>query len=384
MINNYKKGVTLLEILIVVTLLGILVSIVFTQFSSQKETQSIKNATQSTLSLIDKARTETLASLNASSYSVHFQPDKIILYQGTSAYVSGTSNAIETVNIDSPATISNVSWTNNTPVSGDFYFNRLSGLPSVTGASVTIKTSNFYQIVTISGTGFVELGSIVSRPSGTSAPVVGTSTTWSLVNTQTHIVTPGSNLLLLEISTHSWSGSSYCGSIGGSPTYNGSAMTRVLGPNWTSNNGLCQEYWYLLSPPAGSYPISMHVDTANELILAATAINISNASQTNTFGTYATNVNSWGSSVSTSVNASPTDIVLDTLTTTHESSSCVSTVNTAGQSSIWHLLNSSETDKCSYGSKLTGNASGSVTMSWTMPISTVMFLSAIPIHGATN
>lgn len=147
---TYKRGITIIEITIVVLILGVLLTVILPQFSKIKENQVIKAAVADTLSSIDKARSQTLSSLNSSEYGVHFQSDKVIIFTGK-VFSSGASSN-ETVNIISPARISNVTLGGVSSTSGDMYFNRLSGAPSTTG-TVTISSTSFSKTVTISATG---------------------------------------------------------------------------------------------------------------------------------------------------------------------------------------------------------------------------------------
>jgi len=62
-----------------------------------------------------------------------FNPIKFIIFQGTS-YTGGNAN--ETVNIVTPARISNVTLGGVSGSSGDVYFNRLSGYPALPGLSL--------------------------------------------------------------------------------------------------------------------------------------------------------------------------------------------------------------------------------------------------------
>src|SRR3989338_6528763 len=147
MINRYKQGITTVELLIVIVVLGIIFSIVFPQFSKIKENQVLKNGVADVLSSINKARSQTLSSLNSSEYGVHFQSDRVIIFKGTS-FDSGAGDN-ETINIISPATISTI-----TILGGgeDIYFNRFSGTPSTTG-SVAVSSANFSKTIVISATG---------------------------------------------------------------------------------------------------------------------------------------------------------------------------------------------------------------------------------------
>jgi len=144
---NFKKGFTVIELLIVIAVLGIILSIVLPQFSKIKENQVLKNGVADVLSSINKARSQTLSSLNSSEYGVHFQSDRVIIFKGTS-FDSGAGDN-ETINIISPATISTI-----TILGGgeDIYFNRLSGTPSTTG-SVVVSSANFSKTIVISATG---------------------------------------------------------------------------------------------------------------------------------------------------------------------------------------------------------------------------------------
>ncbi|MFA6520176.1 MAG: hypothetical protein WCT44_01060 [Candidatus Paceibacterota bacterium] len=148
--NFYKKGITALEFLLVIAILGILFTIVIPQFSRIKENQVLKSTIGDVVSSLNKARTKTLASVSSSSYGVHLQSDKVIIFKGT-VFSSGDSNN-ETINITSPATISNVTLAGTSSSSGDVYFNRLSGAPNKTG-TVTISTPSFSKIITLSATG---------------------------------------------------------------------------------------------------------------------------------------------------------------------------------------------------------------------------------------
>lgn len=148
--NFYKKGITALELLIILAIIGILVSIVFFQFSKSREQQVVKSAISDTLSSINKARSQTLSSLNSSEYGIHFQSDKVIIFKGT-IFTAGASGN-ETINIISPAIISDVTLGGVSASSGDVYFNRLYGVPSKTGM-ITISSSSLSKIINISATG---------------------------------------------------------------------------------------------------------------------------------------------------------------------------------------------------------------------------------------
>ena len=151
MINRYKQGITVIELLIVIAVLGIIFSIIIPQFSKTRELQVLKSAVSDVMSSLNKAQSRTLASVDSSSYGVHFQVDKVIIFKGI-IFVADVSDN-ETINIISPATISTIALAGG---GANLFFNRLSGAPSVTG-SIVVSSTNFIKTITISSTGTVSV-----------------------------------------------------------------------------------------------------------------------------------------------------------------------------------------------------------------------------------
>lgn len=142
----FYKGISIIEILVIFASIGILVAIVVPQFSKIREGQVLKTAVVDILSTINKARSKTLASVDSSSYGVHFQSDKVIIFKGVVFSAVDPNNEI--INITSPASISNVTLGGVSGDSGDFYFNRIYGAPNTTG-TITISTVSSSRIITI-------------------------------------------------------------------------------------------------------------------------------------------------------------------------------------------------------------------------------------------
>ncbi len=147
MTNFYKKGISVVELLVVIAGIGMLVAIVLPQFSKIRENQVLKSGVQDILSSLDKARSQTLASLNSSAYGVHFQADKIIIFKGIDFSTRDTTKD-EIINIITPAVVSS----GTLAVPANIYFNRLSGSPSTNG-TVIISTTNYSKTITIWATG---------------------------------------------------------------------------------------------------------------------------------------------------------------------------------------------------------------------------------------
>lgn len=147
----YQKGISIIEVTIVLAIIGVLTLVVVPQFYKIRENQVVKSAVEEVLSALGKARSQTLASLNSSEYGIHFQPDRVIIFRGRVFSSSALDNEI--IILTTPATISNISLTGEI---SDIYFNRLSGMPSVFG-SVTVSSANYSKVLNISATGNISL-----------------------------------------------------------------------------------------------------------------------------------------------------------------------------------------------------------------------------------
>ena len=150
--NFNQKGITLLEILIAIAVVGILAVTVLPGFSKIKKIQVLKSATEDIVSVIGEARSKTLASLDSSIYGVHFETNKVIIFKGTSYSVDSVDN--QTTDLISPATISSINLSNS---GVNLYFNRLSGLPNTSGTVSVSVPDLTAKTITISATGFASV-----------------------------------------------------------------------------------------------------------------------------------------------------------------------------------------------------------------------------------
>lgn len=148
--NFYTKGLSLLEAIIVLAILALMLAVVMPQFGKSRETQVLNTAVGDILSAVSQARAQTLASVDSSSYGVRFEADEVIIFKGTNFSANDPDN--QNINIVSPAGITNVTLAGVSGTSGDFYFSRLSGVPSKSG-TITIASPNFSKIITITATG---------------------------------------------------------------------------------------------------------------------------------------------------------------------------------------------------------------------------------------
>jgi prepilin-type N-terminal cleavage/methylation domain-containing protein len=137
-----KKGVTLTEIVVVVAILGFIVAITFQSFTSYRTASSVEKVAGQVAALVNEARSLTLASKEDTTYGVHFEASKVVMFAGDTYSSSSAQNV--TVNLGGGVTASAIELTGG---GSEVVFNRLDGTArysgtttlSVSGASTTKK-----------------------------------------------------------------------------------------------------------------------------------------------------------------------------------------------------------------------------------------------------
>ena len=150
--NNYKKGFTLVEVLIVLGILAILSVIIFSTFIEFRKNQALVMDTDTVVEVLRQARNQTLLSKASSVYGVHFTSSKITLFTGENYVENTATNQDFTLNsTDTILTISIV------PAGVDVVFNRLTG-ETVNSGTITVSLSGGLKskTVTIYKTGLIE------------------------------------------------------------------------------------------------------------------------------------------------------------------------------------------------------------------------------------
>jgi type II secretory pathway pseudopilin PulG len=149
-----KSGITALELLITTSIVALLLVTVLPQFKKMQENSLLNNSTENVISALNKARSQSLASLGGLKYGVRFAANSIIIFkcENTSLCPSNTTTTTETINILTPAKIYPI------PSPSEFYFERLSGKPSAAGSVVVIIEGSIpsnSKTITISSTGAI-------------------------------------------------------------------------------------------------------------------------------------------------------------------------------------------------------------------------------------
>lgn len=135
-ISNFalnRKGFTLVEFLITLSILVVLTTIIFIPMSALRNSKALQITAEDILSLLDEARSGTLSAKDSYAYGTHFESSRVVLFRGTAYSSSDPSN--KTVDIDGAVEISNISLAGG---GQDALFQRLTGKTSQSG-TITIR-----------------------------------------------------------------------------------------------------------------------------------------------------------------------------------------------------------------------------------------------------
>lgn len=153
--KNYKKGFGVVEILIVLAILALMSTVVLPPLYNFKNQQVLKNTTEDIITLINKARMETLASKNSHYYSVHFASDRAVLF--TDGVFNQNDSTNYSVIFDNSVSIPSTGGINLSGGGSDLIFNRLTGDTDQNGTIVLQLNSDtsIKKTITIRKTGIV-------------------------------------------------------------------------------------------------------------------------------------------------------------------------------------------------------------------------------------
>ena len=138
-----ERGMTLIEILLVLAILGILALVAVVNFAGKREQVTLRTGTEAVYFALEQAKADALAGKGGEPQGVKFNSDSFVRFSGAS-YSGGASENL-TTKINDILTIS-------TTLSGDetIIFSRLTGSTGGT-ATVTVAVSDdvsvFEQIV---------------------------------------------------------------------------------------------------------------------------------------------------------------------------------------------------------------------------------------------
>ena len=148
--NKSSRGFSVAELVVVLAVIVFIAALSATSFVNLNKTQAADKAAILAISVLDEARSLTLASKGASQYGVHFEDSKIVLFTGTTYSSSDSTNQINSLN--SLVVTSAISLSGG---GSEVIFDRLSGTTAQYG-SVTFSVKSDTTItktVTIYSTG---------------------------------------------------------------------------------------------------------------------------------------------------------------------------------------------------------------------------------------
>lgn len=145
------RGFTLVEILMVVTLVGIVTALLMQGFSRYAYRQSFEQFVSEVQDETVEARAQTMASLNNTTYGVYVGTDTIEFFPGSAPVVGDAANTIIAIPAQVTVTASFSSGNQYTT------FKRLTGESTATGTIEFVDTRTVAtSTITISAAGLVE------------------------------------------------------------------------------------------------------------------------------------------------------------------------------------------------------------------------------------
>lgn len=117
-----KRGVSLLEILVVIAIFSVIAVVGIAAFSSYRQRIDISSVSENTASYVSEARAKTLSSKNEMQYGVHFETGKVVLFSGATYNSADSTNVVYT--LPSTVEISSIALAG---AAVDLVFQRLTG-----------------------------------------------------------------------------------------------------------------------------------------------------------------------------------------------------------------------------------------------------------------
>jgi len=148
-----ERGFTLVEILISIAVLIVISFGIFRVFNSFDENQALQKDAAKVISVLEKARQQTLFSRDSSQYGVHFNINQVVLFKGDFYSSSDEDNVRTTLHSKV-----NISSKNLSGGGDEVVFERLSGETNQ-GGTITLQNrldASKAIVVTIEGTGLIK------------------------------------------------------------------------------------------------------------------------------------------------------------------------------------------------------------------------------------
>ena len=155
MYKKNNKGITLIEIIFVIAITITIISIITLNLSDFKKNRTLTNTTSEIISLINKARNNTISSLNSNNYGVHFDSDQVVLFSGNTYNSNAADN--EVILFESSVEIASSGGLNLNGGGSNMIFEKITGETNNYGTiTVRVKSdNNQYKIINVNKLGVV-------------------------------------------------------------------------------------------------------------------------------------------------------------------------------------------------------------------------------------
>lgn len=149
---SLKKGFTLTELLMVVSIIAVLATIIILSFSNFRNSSALQTTSEDVVSILNKARSNTIASKDGYQYGVHFSTNDVTLFRGASFVFGDTNNEVRT--LDTAVEVASTAFNGG---GSDVVFQKLTGKTSNYGTATlhVMSDSSKTAVISIGETGVV-------------------------------------------------------------------------------------------------------------------------------------------------------------------------------------------------------------------------------------
>ena len=88
--NKHSRGFTMIEMLVVIVIMSVLASVILPSLLNFRRSSLLNTETQEVVTLVNRARLLSVSSKNDERFGVHFEPSKLVLFQGAT-YTDGVA-----------------------------------------------------------------------------------------------------------------------------------------------------------------------------------------------------------------------------------------------------------------------------------------------------
>ncbi|OHA84332.1 MAG: hypothetical protein A2937_01170 [Candidatus Yonathbacteria bacterium RIFCSPLOWO2_01_FULL_47_33b] len=142
---SFQKGFTILELLMVISIIAVLAAIIMLSFTSFRNSSALQTTSENTISILNKARSNTIGSKDGYQYGVHFGTNDATLFRGATFVVGDSSNEIYALDV-----AVQVSATSFTGGGSEVLFQKFTGKTDQYGTITLQVSSDPTKTVTIS------------------------------------------------------------------------------------------------------------------------------------------------------------------------------------------------------------------------------------------